>query len=79
MPDPPARPDGPPRLLDAVRTACRVRHYSLRTETAYASWAKRFALHHRDGAGRPRHPGTMGEPEVAAFLAHLAHPTAVGW
>lgn len=64
------------RLLDAVRSACRVRHYSIRTEAAYTSWAKRFCLFHRDdgpgGAGRPRHPETMGEPEVAAFLGHLA-------
>lgn len=69
--DPADTPEGP-RLLDAVRTACRVRHYSIRTETAYASWAKRFCLFHRDPDGRPRHPDTMAEPEVAAFLAHLA-------
>lgn len=36
------------------------------------SWAKRFCLFHRDEQGRPRHPRTLGEPEVAAFLAHLA-------
>ncbi|WP_095508715.1 integron integrase [Rubrivirga marina] len=67
--------DGPGhdgRLLDAVRSACRVRHYSVRTEAAYASWAKRFCLFHRDADGRPRHPSDMGEPEVAAYLGHLA-------
>ncbi|HEX8299482.1 MAG TPA: integron integrase, partial [Rubricoccaceae bacterium] len=60
------------RLPDAVRSACRIRHYSIRTEAAYASWARRFCLFHRDAAGQPRHPAGMGEPEVAAFLAYLA-------
>lgn len=66
-----------PRLLDVVRSACRVRHYSLRTEAAYVSWAKRYCLFHRDADGRPRHPATMGEAEVAAFLAHLAEDRGV--
>lgn len=77
--EPPARfPATPaPRLLDAVRSACRVRHYSLRTEAAYVSWAKRYCLFHRDADGWPRHPATMGEAEVAAFLAHLAEDRGV--
>ena len=70
-----------PALLDAVRSACRLRHYSVRTETAYTSWAKRFCLFHRDGgpggSGRPRHPDDMGAPEVVAFLAHLAEDRRV--
>ncbi len=56
-----------PRLLDAVREATRRLHYSIRTEEAYASWVKRFVLFH----GK-RHPDEMGEPEVVAFLNHLA-------
>ena len=66
-----------PGLLAAVRSACRLRHYSIRTEAAYASWARRFCLFHRDADGRPRHPGTMAEPEVAAFLGHLAEDRGV--
>ena len=62
----------PARLLDAVRSACRLRHYAIRTETAYTSWVRRFCLFHRDADGRPRHPDDMAEPEVVAFLAHLA-------
>jgi hypothetical protein len=31
-----------PRLLDQVRAAIRVRHYSRRTEDAYAHWVRRF-------------------------------------
>jgi len=56
-----------PRLLDRVRDAIRVRHYSIRTENTYSQWIRRFILFH----GK-RHPAQMGEPEVAAFLTHLA-------
>lgn len=55
------------RLLDQVREAVRVRHYSLRTEKAYAEWTRKFVLFQ----GR-RHPQEMGAPEVQAFLSHLA-------
>jgi len=66
-----------PRLLDRVRTACRIRHLSYKTEQAYVGWARRLALHHRDHAGRPRHPATLSEADVAAFLAHLAETRRV--
>jgi hypothetical protein len=36
----------PPRLLDRVHKAFRVRHYSLRTEEAYVAWIRRFILFH---------------------------------
>src|SRR4051812_26758312 len=32
----------PPRLLDRVRAAAKVRHLSPRTETAYLGWIRRF-------------------------------------
>jgi hypothetical protein len=35
-----------PRLLDQVRTAVRVRGYSLSTERTYAQWVKRFVIWH---------------------------------
>jgi len=56
-----------PRLLDRVRKAIRVRHYSLRTEQSYIHWIRRFILYHDK-----RHPDTMGEPEISAWLSHLA-------
>lgn len=56
-----------PRLLDQVRQQVRVKHYSIRTETAYVDWIRRFVLFH----GK-RHPREMGAPEVEAFLTHLA-------
>lgn len=57
----------PPRLLDQLRQAIRVRHYSIRTEVTYADWVRRFILFHDK-----RHPKELGAPEVAAFLTHLA-------
>jgi len=59
--------DSPPRLMTQVRDAIRLRHYSPRTEHAYASWIRRFIVFH----GK-RHPRELGEREVAAFLSHLA-------
>lgn len=57
----------PPRLLDQVREAIRIRHYSIRTEQAYLQWIRRFILFH----GK-RHPREMGAPELTAFLSDLA-------
>ena len=55
------------RLLDQVRDAIRVRHDRIRTEDAYVGWIRRFIRFHGT-----RHPLEMGEPEVNAFLTHLA-------
>lgn len=56
-----------PKLLDQVRTTSRLRHLSLKTETAYVNWIKRFVLFHNK-----RHPLEMREAEIRQFLAHLA-------
>lgn len=56
-----------PRLLDQVRSAIRLRHYSIRTEEAYVQWIRRFILFHNK-----RHPQEMGGKEINAFLSHLA-------
>jgi hypothetical protein len=37
----------PKKLLDQVRDAIRLKHYSYRTEQAYVSWIKRYI--HFDG------------------------------
>jgi len=72
LPDLPRSEEGPPgaaapRLLQRLREAVRVRHYSIRTEDAYADWARRFILFH----GK-RHPRDLGADEVATFLTYLA-------
>jgi integron integrase len=56
-----------PKLLDQVRQAIRVRHYSRRTEEAYVGWIRRFIVYN----GK-RHPAEMGGAEVTRFLTQLA-------
>jgi integron integrase len=56
-----------PRLLEQVHEAIRRRYFSERTEEAYAHWIRRFIFY----SGR-RHPASLGEAEVTAFLNHLA-------
>ncbi|OYY58693.1 MAG: integrase [Hydrogenophilales bacterium 28-61-11] len=50
-----------------MRDRIRVKHYSIRTETQYVQWVRRFILFHDK-----KHPRDMGAPEVEAFLTHLA-------
>lgn len=61
-----------PKLLDQLRLALRSRHYSQRTEETYCLWVKRYIFFHS-----VRHPGEMGEPEINAFLTHLAMTSKV--
>jgi hypothetical protein len=55
------------KLLDQMRAAIRLKHYSYRTEESYVDWVRRFILFHNK-----RHPKDMGAPEIQAFLAYLA-------
>ena len=57
----------PPKLLDQLRNAIRLKHYPLNTETAYVSWAKRYILFHHK-----RHPNEMDARYIQAFLTDLA-------
>ena len=57
----------PKKLLDQVRDAIRLKHYSYSTEKTYVHWAKRYILFHNK-----RHPAEMATGEVEAFLTHLA-------
>ncbi len=54
-------------FLEEVRATIRLRHYSIRTESCYLDWVKRFIVFHNK-----RHPRDMAEVEVRAFLTHLA-------
>jgi integron integrase len=58
--------------MDRVRTVCRRRHFSPRTEEAYTHWIRRFIFFHKK-----RHPELMGTPEVELFLNHLARDRQV--
>ena len=45
------------KLLDRVRGAIRTRHYSRRTEEAYAYWIRRYIVFHKK-----KHPSEMRGP-----------------
>ena len=62
----------PQKLLERVRSAIRLRHYSPRTEEAYAGWIRRFVIFHHK-----RHPKEMGGAEVRQFLTYLAEKLEV--
>lgn len=62
-----ASSSNPSKLLDRLRAALRARHYRRRTEQTYALWGRRFLCFHN-----VRHPAAMAEPEINAFLTHLA-------
>ncbi len=55
-----------PKLLEQMRDAIRVRHYSIRTEEAYIGWVRRFINFHK------RHPRDLDAEEINRFLTHLA-------
>jgi integron integrase len=57
----------PKKLLDQVRDAIRLKHYSIRTEESYVTWIRRYILFHNK-----RHPNEMASAEIEAFLTHLA-------
>ena len=56
-----------PKLLDQVRDKIRTKHYSIRTETAYTDWIKRFIRFH--GKRRPK---DLGAREVEALHTRCA-------
>jgi len=57
----------PPKLMDRMRHAMRVKHYSPRTEDRYVEWTERFIRYHG-----MRHPRDMGPAEIEMFLTELA-------
>jgi len=56
-----------PKLLDQVREAIGLRHYSYRTEQQYVAWIRQYILFHQK-----RHPRDLGGAHVESFLSHLA-------
>lgn len=68
LPEPsPANHSPESALLRQLRDEVRKRHYSSRTEDAYADWISRYLRFHRF-----RDPREMGKGEVERFLSHLA-------
>lgn len=59
-------------LIERVRHGVRIRHFSPRTEKAYAGWVGRYLEFHGE-----RVFSQLGEAEVSAFLTSLAVDGAV--
>ncbi len=57
----------PAEIVDRLRRAARMLHYSRCTERAYAHWTTRFFDYHR-----ARNPARTGTEEIRSFLSHLA-------
>ena len=57
----------PRKLLDQVRDAIRLKHYSYRTEQSYVGWIRRYIFFYNK-----QHSKDMGGAELEAFLTHLA-------
>lgn len=57
----------PIRLLDQVRAAIRICHYSIGTAQTYVHWIARFIRY-----SGMRHPKDVGARDVTAFLSALA-------
>lgn len=57
------------KLLDQVREVLRLKHYSIRTETAYCDWIQRYIKLHGMKCREELIPGTA---KVEAFLSDLA-------
>ncbi|HEX8096583.1 MAG TPA: site-specific integrase [Pyrinomonadaceae bacterium] len=55
-----------PSLLKRVRSAIRLRRYSIRTEEAYLQVVRRFILHNKK-----RRPREVGVDETRQYLSHL--------
>jgi hypothetical protein len=59
------------KLLEQVRQALRVKHYSYRTEQCYLRWIEQYIRFHKTAEGF-RHPALLGGAAVEDFLTHLA-------
>jgi len=57
----------PIKLIDQLKQAIRVRHYSYRTEQSYVMWVKQYIRFHNI-----QHPQNLDESDVSKFLTHLA-------
>jgi integron integrase len=62
-----ARLADPKLVIQMVREAIQVRHYSRRTEKAYVGWIRRFLW-----ANAPRRVEELSVSDIAAFLSDLA-------
>ena len=55
------------RFMDRFRIFIRSRHYSFKTEKTYCYWVLNYIRFHK-----LKHPETMGNVEIEAFLEYLS-------
>ncbi|MEM1056046.1 MAG: integron integrase [Bacteroidota bacterium] len=60
-------------LLQAARKVARTRHLSYHTEQTYLRWIERYVRFNAARLGAWTHPADLSEPDVEAFLNHLAN------
>ncbi|HEY9826900.1 MAG TPA: site-specific integrase [Stenomitos sp.] len=56
-----------PRLMDRVRQAVRLKHFSSKTIKSYLYYIHNFILFQNK-----QHPNVLGVAEICAYLSHLA-------
>jgi hypothetical protein len=54
-------------ILTQTRAALRARHSSRRSDQCHRQWVRRYISYHG-----LRHPAELAEPEINAFVTHLA-------
>jgi hypothetical protein len=62
------------KLLDQVREVLRLKHYSIRTETSYCEWIRRYIKFHGMKSREDLQPA---EEKMELFLSDLAGPGRV--
>ncbi len=60
------------QYLDRLRSALRVRHYSIRTERAYEQWVSRFLTYYKG-----KSPGSLDADDIQGYLNYLAEKRKV--
>jgi integron integrase len=55
------------KLINQLTDVIRTKHYSIRTEQAYAKWVRKFILFHHK-----KHPSLLGEKDINDYLTYLA-------
>ena len=60
------------KLFSSLRSAIRVRHYSIRTERAYVQWVARFLSFYKD-----KSPEYISAGDIQSYLSYLAEERKV--
>lgn len=59
-------------IINKMREAIRLRHYSYKTERSYTDWAKRFYAYIEEVKKKGAQDGRLGSEDVRNFLSYLA-------